>query len=281
MFVENRMIRGRKWKVSAAALMLAAAALRADDERRPTNQEQLKQFHESWVAAGRPAPASVQPKWGTNSLEVLNVHAYTFQANTSSNLIMDDGNGYRFFGDEAVPYMAAPVVLPAGVKIGAMQISHCSANAGDIVVALYDNGEGGSGGGGGTIVAGPIATPAGCGVYGEFAPGNTYAGTLGHPLYLVVYFAGGQTDGSARFNNVSVWYQRQVSPAPAQASFCDVPTSDFGFQYIEALAASGITGGCGQGNYCPDQPVNRRQMAIFLAKALGLHWSDFGGGADD
>jgi hypothetical protein len=48
--------------------------------------------------------------------------------------------------------------------------------------------------------------------------------------------------------------------------------SDFGFQYIEALAASGITGGCGGGNFCPDSPVTRRQMAIFVAKALGLSY---------
>jgi hypothetical protein len=53
--------------------MLAAAALRAEDARRPTNQEQLKQFHADWVAAGR--PASLQPKWGTANIDVLNVHA--------------------------------------------------------------------------------------------------------------------------------------------------------------------------------------------------------------
>ena len=126
------------------------------------------------------------------------------------------------------------------------------------------------------MVGGPIVTTAGCGTTGEYLPPNTYAKAFNHPLYVVVYFAGGQTDGSAKFNNVSIFYLRQVSPAPAQASFGDVPTTDFGFQYIEALAASGITGGCGEGNYCPDQPVNRRQMAIFLAKALGLNWPEFG-----
>ncbi len=55
--------------------------------------------------------------------------------------------------------------------------------------------------------------------------------------------------------------------------FNDVPGSDFGYQYIEALAESGITGGCGGGNFCPDNPVTRRQMAIFLAKALGLSFT--------
>jgi hypothetical protein len=56
------------------------------------------------------------------------------------------------------------------------------------------------------------------------------------------------------------------------ASFNDVPTSDPAFQFVQALVAAGITSGCGGGNYCPDNPVTRRQMAVFLAKALGLHW---------
>ena len=30
--------------------------------------------------------------------------------------------------------------------------------------------------------------------------------------------------------------------------------------------------GCGSGNFCPDSPLTRRQMAVFLSKALGLHW---------
>jgi hypothetical protein len=254
--------------------MLAAAALRAEDSARPTNQEQLRQFHESWVAAGRPLQASYTPKWGVDNTEVVNVHSYDFQANTSTNLIMDDGNGYRYFGDEAVPYMAAPVRLPAGVSIEGFSISNCSAGEGDIVAALYDNGVGGGGGGGGTIVAGPVVTFAGCGVAEATVSPYLYATNSGHPLYLVVFFAGGQTDGSAKFNNVAIRYRRQVAPAPAQASFGDVPTNDFGFQYVEALAASGITGGCGGGNFCPDQSVTRRQMAIFLAKALGLNWSE-------
>jgi hypothetical protein len=38
------------------------------------------------------------------------------------------------------------------------------------------------------------------------------------------------------------------------------------------LAASGVTVGCGGGNYCPDAPLTRRKMAVCLAKALGLQW---------
>ena len=72
---------------------------------------------------------------------------------------------------------------------------------------------------------------------------------------------------------VTIHWHRQVSPAPAVARFNDVPSSDPAFQFIEALAASGITVGCGGPNYCPDSPLTRRQMAVFLAKALGLHWA--------
>lgn len=74
------------------------------------------------------------------------------------------------------------------------------------------------------------------------------------------------------FSGAVVRWRRSISPSPAEATFNDVPTSHLFFQFVEALAASGITAGCGSGNYCPDSPLTRGQMAVFLAKALGLHW---------
>lgn len=74
-----------------------------------------------------------------------------------------------------------------------------------------------------------------------------------------------------RFTVAVIAYRLQVSPAPAHATFGDVPTSHPFFRYVEALAA-GVTGGCGGGNFCPDAPMTRGQMAVFLAKALGLQW---------
>jgi len=69
---------------------------------------------------------------------------------------------------------------------------------------------------------------------------------------------------------ITVRYRLQVSPAPEVATFNDVPTSHPFFQFIEALAASGITGGCGGGNYCPDAPLTRGQMAVFLTETFHL-----------
>jgi hypothetical protein len=36
------------------------------------------------------------------------------------------------------------------------------------------------------------------------------------------------------------------------------------------MAAEGITGGCGAGNFCPGDPVTRGQMAVFLVRAFEL-----------
>jgi beta-N-acetylhexosaminidase len=69
-----------------------------------------------------------------------------------------------------------------------------------------------------------------------------------------------------------VTWQRSVSPAPGTQTFGDVPVSHPFHRFIEALATSGITGGCGGGNYCPDSPLTRGQMAVFLSAALGLHF---------
>jgi len=75
------------------------------------------------------------------------------------------------------------------------------------------------------------------------------------------------------FGYVEVWWRRTVSEPPATPTFGDVPNGHPFYQFIEALAASGITGGCGDGsNYCPDAALTRGQMAVFLSKALGLHW---------
>ena len=49
--------------------------------------------------------------------------------------------------------------------------------------------------------------------------------------------------------------------------FADVACPSTFAAWIEALAREGITGGCGSGNYCPQNPVRRDQMAVFLLKA--------------
>lgn len=65
-------------------------------------------------------------------------------------------------------------------------------------------------------------------------------------------------------------YGSNYSPPPAIGTFTDVPTTYWAAAWIEQLALEGITSGCGGSNYCPDNPVTRAQMAIFLVKAFNL-----------
>jgi hypothetical protein len=55
-------------------------------------------------------------------------------------------------------------------------------------------------------------------------------------------------------------------PPPCTGTFPDVTCPSLFADWIEALAALGITTGCGGGNFCPDNLVTRRQMAVFLLK---------------
>jgi len=58
---------------------------------------------------------------------------------------------------------------------------------------------------------------------------------------------------------------------PAQIGvFGDMPIGHWAGPWIERLAAEGITAGCGSGVYCPDNPVTRGQMAVFLTKTFGF-----------
>jgi photosystem II stability/assembly factor-like uncharacterized protein len=59
-------------------------------------------------------------------------------------------------------------------------------------------------------------------------------------------------------------------PPAATGIFADVPTTYWAANWIEQLYAEGITTGCGIGNYCPEDPVTRAQMAVFLVRTFNL-----------
>ena len=63
------------------------------------------------------------------------------------------------------------------------------------------------------------------------------------------------------------------TPPPCAGTFSDVPCPSTFAAWIEAMAAEGITGGCGGGKFCPQNPVRRDQMAVFLLK--GKHGSGY------
>lgn len=99
-------------------------------------------------------------------------------------------------------------------------------------------------------------------------------GYEGRVTYVMQASLTGGEGNSLQVGNISLNWSRQISPAPGSATFDDVPTGHPFFQHIEALVDSDITAGCGGDDFCPNDPVTRGQMAVFLAKALGLHWAN-------
>jgi hypothetical protein len=170
-------------------------------------------------------------------------------------------------------YWLAPISLPHGALLTGLDLIGCDTTpTGQIQWGLARQTI--SGGSEmlttpyGLFFTGGPATP-GCGLTSaSFGPFPIDGVDGAH--YVAVAQIG--TTGEARFHAVGVRYKLQVSPGPATATFTDVPIGHPFFQFIEALFASGITAGCGGGNFCPDAPLTRGQMAVFLSVALGLHF---------
>ncbi|HEX4439252.1 MAG TPA: S-layer homology domain-containing protein [Thermoanaerobaculia bacterium] len=65
-----------------------------------------------------------------------------------------------------------------------------------------------------------------------------------------------------------------VPPTATGQVFIDVPATAFAADWIERLAAEGVTAGCGGSKFCPNATVTRAQMAVFLLKAEhGAGWA--------
>jgi hypothetical protein len=64
-----------------------------------------------------------------------------------------------------------------------------------------------------------------------------------------------------------------IPPVATGTVFTDVPLGSFAAAWIEQLAREGITSGCGNGNYCPNNNITRAQASVFLL--LGEHGSGY------
>ena len=224
--------------------------------------------------------ASLGQSYGAGD-QTLTIGAAEFQAippvPTGNDVIGPDG---YLYGNFTTTTWWAPVVLPDGAWIGEMCVYYK-----DNVTGLFSLGFGQE------TLAGPGEVPAPgacCGFVASAHDDGYQSRCVGINQRLrdladpdgdgtaspVVNHLKASATGAVGFGGVRIVWKRDVSPPPAAPTFADVPTNDPAWPEIEALAASGITAGCGGGNYCPDATLTRRQMAVFIARALGLHWSD-------
>ena len=178
--------------------------------------------------------------------------------------------GASLSGSDSADVFVASVHLPPGARLTSFELDACdtAADAMQIQATLHQCDRFGQNCV--SVSQQTVGDNAGCAEATEdltLQP-TTYINDSAHQLY--VYVQTGSTFMDIR--GAVVGYRLQISPAPATATFGDVPTNYLYFRAIEALAASGIATGCGSGNYCPDQPVTRGELAKLLANGLGLHW---------
>ena len=216
-----------------------------------------------------------QPKihpdtYGTTSLTYISLAPWDFRPYDSSVQYgigsMPQGiyrtNPDAFGGTKLV----APLHLPEGAIISYLEMTSCNADAMEVVsTSLVEVANPAS-----SSIPGPSLPASSCGVTStNISPVTVDNTTTAYGIQLD--FA--STSPAGRVVNYRVGYKLQVSPAPATATFSDVPVGSNLHRFVEALVASGITAGCGGGKYCPDNPVTRGQMAVFLSVALGLHFA--------
>ncbi|HTR03527.1 MAG TPA: S-layer homology domain-containing protein [Thermoanaerobaculia bacterium] len=183
----------------------------------------------------------------------------------------NDGRYATSGGSDGSGTLAVTLDLPSGALVKSVEFDFCANNPGNGGFTLQLAAEDKSGVTTQLIPMMGIVGTVGCqNVVKNMDPFGLTVDNGASRLVLQVQIVNGAFDGTFTFSGAVVGYQLQVSPAPETATFNDVPTDDPGFPFIEAFAASGITQGCGGGNYCPDAAVTRRQIAVFFAKALGL-----------
>jgi hypothetical protein len=253
----------KKLLVILVASFVAAAAYGVDGR------------HHSPPPAGVPQKPNVRLATPVASENVTTISAVGFQPYDLTESFVTDNNTYFRYLETAPGDFLASLSLPAGAVIDYVGLGSCDQAGGNVQIFIYQQPADGSAY---NLVDSLASSAHGattpCAVdYDASALGFQITQNSGQSFQLDIYEPpGAPVDGSVEFSQLEVWWHLSVSPAPGSPTFNDVQPGDFGYQWIEALAASGITGGCGGGNFCPNNNLTRAQMAIFLAKALGLYW---------
>lgn len=212
-------------------------------------------------------PVDIEPAAGTSSSTIQVAEALSFTPHLPTTGWDTDSNWLKYCTSSPCTFFHS-VQVPSGAQFVAIELEACDTDAvADMKMNLwYCHGNG------------CVAIPDAIGVTTSGTPGCNYFVRSITPVtvdnwngtYVAVVSMTPSPD--LKFRGTRVYTKLQVKPAPATATFGDVPTSHPFFQYVEALSQSGITAGCGGGNFCPDTPLTRGQMAVFLSKAFGLHW---------
>jgi hypothetical protein len=226
------------------------------------------------LAYAQARPAAPE-EFGNKCCNFLAVPAAAFSTMTSGITYFNTG-GYLYSPSDTGELFWAPVTLPTGVLIKSLGIYYGDSNGSGNVTATLRRYKGFDEAGATTEDIMSVSSAGSSGREFTAVPLShtvNNSGILGGGQYAVVVNIPVVSGASLSFKAVEIGWQRQVSPVGLGAPhFGDVSPAHPYYQHIEALVASGITAGCGGGNYCPSAFITRGEMAVFLAKGLGLQW---------
>jgi hypothetical protein len=208
------------------------------------------------------AAATDSPNYGTTLLTYEQVPAVAFTPYVSGSvyslLAVNSGQALRTSANPG-QYFGAPVHIPSGALVKYLELDACddTGSTGYVQASIIQSDRLGNVTGAAPFI---LSDGTGCKFLSEDVTALGFVADNLTKRYWLAAFISAADGFKVGLASMVVGYQLQVSPAPAVASF------------VEALGASGITGGCGGGNFCPNNPVTRGQMAVFLSKALGLQF---------
>lgn len=220
-----------------------------------------------------PAGGVVRPKFGTQSTTTTVLGGSRFRGNALFDRATFSVAFYTCTGDDCPPgtdNVLATVNVPAGALITSIGVNTATTTGVPMSFSLYSRNHLGQ-----TADLGSFPIPTHSNFATDYFDISDVLVPTNSERVLLVVVRSPRTDSDVFtqfLGYVEVVWRLTVSEPPGTPSFGDVPVSHPFFPYIEALARSGISGGCGGENYCPDASLTRGQMAVFLAKALGLHW---------
>jgi len=126
-----------------------------------------------------------------------------------------------------------------------------------------------------------FSSSSGAGSFGVSADaGCNWTAANNTPSFITITSGGsGSGNGTVNFSvaanagaairNGTITIGTQTFTVYQGIGFGDVHPGDLFYDEIGKLSARGVTLGCGNGNFCPNDPVTREQMAAFILRAKG------------
>ncbi len=242
-------MRMRKVAAGLAIIFLVSLAARAQNARAPIEK----------------------PNYGITNVTYYTIAAVEFLPIDSS---LAYSNGTKFdrypLGVSVGEFQASPH-LPSGALLTSVEFDYCDNNPNaDANDSLYVSDVSWDGTYLSQVAALNSSGFPGCSFDSRDVSAQGY--TVDNVFHRLVLQIVASTGPDPSFVGVILGYRLQVSPAPATQTFSDVPTNHQFFQFVEALAAAGITAGYPDGRFGVDDPITRAPGgSVFLSKRS---WAD-------